>query len=293
MKVAEIQRFCMHDGPGVRTVIFFKGCPLHCAWCHNPETQSPRPQLLFEAKKCIACRACGECPRGVHSFVGIHTLRRENCISCGSCTSLCPTGALSLCGKEMTQKELLAAIQRDAPFYQNGGGVTLSGGEPFLQGEAVLELLKLCKKNGVSTAVETCGFVSPALLKEAIPLVDLFLWDVKDTDETRHLAYTGVSNKTILENLRLVDSLGGRTRLRCILVSGVNTNDAHYTAIAKLYHSLQNCEGVELLPYHPYGDAKARAAGMDDISHEEWIPGEETLLHGKNALLSQGVSIHG
>ena len=293
MKVAEIQRFCMHDGPGVRTVIFFKGCPLHCAWCHNPETQSPRSQLLFEAKKCIACRACGECPEGVHVFVGIHTLRREKCVSCGSCTSLCPTGALSLCGKEMTPKELLAAIKRDAPFYQNGGGVTLSGGEPFLQGEAVLELLKLFKKNGISTAVETCGFVSPALLKEAVPLVDLFLWDVKDTDETRHLAYTGVSNKTILENLRLVDSLGGRTRLRCILVNGVNTNDAHYTAIAKLYHSLQNCEGVELLPYHPYGDAKARAAGMDDTSHAEWIPGEESLLHGKNALLSQGVSIHG
>lgn len=293
MKIAEIQRFCMHDGPGVRTVIFFKGCPLRCAWCHNPETQSPRSQLLFEAQKCLACRACGECPQEVHRFEKMHTLQRESCVACGKCTSLCPAGALSLCGKDMTPAELLEIILKDTPFYQNGGGVTLSGGEPFLQGEEALELLRLCKERGISTAVETCGYVSPALLEKAVPFVDLFLWDVKDTDEARHLAYTGVSNKPIVENLRRVDSLGGKTRLRCILVNGVNTEEAHYTAIAELFHSLQNCEGAELLPYHPYGDSKAKAAGMDDCSQEEWIPPAETLLQGKNALLSQGVSIHG
>ncbi|MBQ5791519.1 MAG: glycyl-radical enzyme activating protein [Clostridia bacterium] len=293
MKIAEIQRFCMHDGPGVRTVIFLKGCPLRCAWCHNPETQSPHPQLLFEEQKCLACRACGECPQEVHRFEKMHTLQRESCVACGSCVSLCPTGALSLCGKDMTPAELLEIILRDAPFYQNGGGVTLSGGEPFLQGEEAPELLRLCKEKGISTAVETCGYVSPALLEKAVPFVDLFLWDVKDTDDPRHLAYTGVSNKPIMENLRRVDSLGGKTRLRCILVNGVNTEEAHYTAIAELFHSLQNCEGVELLPYHPYGDSKAKAAGMASASHREWIPSEETVLQGKNALLSQGVPIHG
>jgi pyruvate formate lyase activating enzyme len=193
----------------------------------------------------------------------------------------------------MTPAELLEIILRDAPFYQNGGGVTLSGGEPFLQGEETLELLRLCKERGISTAVETCGYVSPALLEKAVPFVDLFLWDVKDTDDPRHLAYTGVSNKPIMENLRRVDSLGGKTRLRCILVNGVNTEEAHYTAIAELFHSLQNCEGAELLPYHPYGDSKAKAAGMASTSHPEWIPSEETVLQGKNALLSQGVPIHG
>ncbi|MBQ2254795.1 MAG: glycyl-radical enzyme activating protein [Clostridia bacterium] len=283
----------MHDGPGVRTVIFFKGCPLRCAWCHNPETQSPHPQLLFEEQKCLACRACGECPQEVHRFEKMHTLQRESCVACGSCVSLCPTGALSLCGKDMTPAELLEIILRDAPFYQNGGGVTLSGGEPFLQGEEAPELLRLCKEKGISTAVETCGYVSPALLEKAVPFVDLFLWDVKDTDDPRHLAYTGVSNKPIMENLRMVDSLGGKTRLRCILVNGVNTEEAHYTAIAELFHSLQNCEGAELLPYHPYGDSKAKAAGMASASHREWIPSEETVLQGKNALLSQGVPIHG
>ena len=293
MKVAEIQRFCMHDGPGVRTVIFFKGCPLSCAWCHNPETQSPHPQLLFEEQKCLSCRACGECPQGVHGFAQAHTLQRESCVACGSCVSLCPTGALSLCGKDMTPAELLEIILRDAPFYQNGGGVTLSGGEPFMQGEETPELLRLCKERGISTAVETCGYVSPALLEKAVPFVDLFLWDVKDTDDPRHLAYTGVSNKPIMENLRMVDSLGGKTRLRCILVNGVNTEEAHYTAIAELFHSLQNCEGAELLPYHPYGDSKAKAAGMASASHPEWILSEETVLQGKNALLSQGVPIHG
>jgi pyruvate formate lyase activating enzyme len=193
----------------------------------------------------------------------------------------------------MPPAELLEIILRDAPFYQNGGGVTLSGGEPFLQGEEALELLRLCKERGISTAVETCGYVSPALLEKAVPFVDLFLWDVKDTDDPRHLAYTGVSNKPIMENLRMVDSLGGKTRLRCILVNGVNTEEAHYTAIAELFHSLQNCEGAELLPYHPYGDSKAKAAGMASASHSEWIPSEETVLQGKNALLSQGVPIHG
>lgn len=187
---------------------------------------------------------------------------------------------------------LFEVILRDVSFYQNGGGVTLSGGEPFLQGEEVLTLLCLCKEKSISTAVETCGYVSPALLKQAVPLVDLFLWDVKDTDDTRHRAYTGVSNKPILENLRLVDSLGGKTRLRCIMVQGVNTEDTHYTAIAKLYKELKNCEGVELLPYHTFGEAKAKAAGMDYTLREEWIPSPDTVGRGKNALLSQGVLLH-
>lgn len=291
MKVAEIQRFCMHDGPGVRTVVFFKGCPLRCAWCHNPETQSAATELLLEGKKCISCRACTACPKGVHTFGETHNAERTFCTACGVCTSLCPTGALSLCGQEMTPEALLAEILRDLPFYQNGGGVTLSGGEPFLQGEELLSLLRLCKEEGITTAVETCGYMAPSLLKQAVPLVDLFLWDVKDTDDARHKRYTGVSNRPILENLRLADSLGANTRLRCILVGGVNTSDTHYTAIAKLYKELKNCEGAELLPYHPYGGAKAEAAGMAYTPREDWIPSAETLLHGKNALLSQGVPI--
>ena len=187
------------------------------------------------------------------------------------------------CGVDGIRSDVLASLE-----HHKG-----TDREPFLQGEEAPELLRLCKERGISTAVETCGYVSPALLEKAVPFVDLFLWDVKDTDDPRHLAYTGVSNKPIMENLRRVDSLGGKTRLRCILVNGVNTEEAHYTAIAELFHSLQNCEGAELLPYHPYGDSKAKAAGMASTSHPEWIPSEETVLQGKNALLSQGVPIHG
>ncbi len=291
MRVAEIQRFCMHDGPGVRTVVFFKGCPLSCRWCHNPETIQAAPQLLYNATQCISCGSCCACPGQLHIFDGEHRFLRDQCVACGTCASVCPTEALRLCGQKMTAEALLEVILRDSQFYQNGGGVTLSGGEPFLQGEETLELLRLCKEHGISTAVETCGYVAPVLLERAVPLVDLFLWDVKDTDDSRHKAYTGVSHRRILDNLRLVDSLGGKTRLRCILVNGVNTVDTHYQSVAALFKQLKNCQEVELLPYHTFGAAKAQAVGRDYTFCTEWIPSAETILQAKNALLSQGVSI--
>ena len=278
LRVTEIQRFCMHDGPGLRTTVFLKGCPLRCAWCHNPETQRTHQEILFYANKCIGCRLCeSKCAYNAHSFGVQHLLDRKACVTCGACAKDCPTAALELCGKELTIDEIVTEIERDRAFFGNNGGVTLSGGEPLMHGEGAVALLKACKARGLTTAVETCGFVDADILCAAIPFVDFFLWDVKDTDDERHKRYTGVSNKKILENLISADTKGAKTRLRCILVAGVNTNEAHYHKVAKIASSLQNCEGVEWIPYHAYGGTKATFLGGEDNGRKNGFPRRNKL----------------
>lgn len=291
MRIAEIQRFCMHDGPGVRTTVFLKGCPLRCLWCHNPETQRRKPEILFFESKCMGCGACGTCDENAHGFSVAHVFDRSRCIACGACAQNCPTGALELCGTDMTAEEVFRIVQKDRAFYGTAGGITISGGEPFLQAEETLALLKLCRDNGIHTAVETCGYFSPEILKHAVPLTDLFLWDIKDTDPQRHQRYTGVSNERILENLLAADALGARTRIRCILVAGVNTTQAHYGAVAGLVRKLHHCQGVELIPYHAYGGAKAVAVGKADNGNDSWIPDREMIAVAEAALLGQGIRV--
>ena len=282
LTVTEIQRFCMHDGPGLRTTVFLKGCPLNCAWCHNPETKTGRSELLLYPGKCIGCRLCEErCPQGLHSFASHHTVDREKCMACGICADVCPTGAIDVCGKKYTVAQIVDAIKRDLVFYGEHGGVTLSGGEPFAQGKAAVELLKACKAVGISTAVETCGFTAFEYLAEAVPYIDLFLWDVKDTEDERHRKYVGVSNMLILENLKAVDMLGAKTRFRCILVNGVNTEEQHYRSLARLASSLRHFDGVDFLPYHAFGGAKAVALGLSDNGNKAWIPTKEEIDRAK------------
>lgn len=294
LPVAEIQRFCMHDGPGVRTVVFFKGCPLRCAWCHNPEMQRVGQEMLFYPQKCIYCGACvSACPAEAQILQPERRLERDRCRACGLCAEVCCTNALVPVAREMTAEEIVAAVRKDKAFYGEAGGVTLSGGEALIHGDEVLSLLTACKEAGLNTAVETCGYFDRDLIPHLIPVVDLFLWDVKDTDDERHKAYTGVSNRRILANLRQVDALGGKTRLRCILVNGINTNEAHYAALAEIWMGLNHCEGVEFLPYHAYAGSKMVSLGLEDNGRVDWIPDGETVAAAKAYLVARGVKVIG
>lgn len=296
--VSRIQRFSTHDGPGIRTTVFLQGCPMACAWCHNPETRPLRPVLLWDEGDCVECGACASvCPTGSRTVTAEGTLvyRRETCTACGACAIACPTGGCTLSGKLMTVEEILAVILRDKAFYGTHGGVTLSGGEPLLQAE-VMELIRACREEGIHVAVETAGGVAPARMAEAAALCDLMLYDIKDTDATRHQAMTGVDNDLILRNLyecdRVMTARGeGRIRLRCIVVKGVNTIMTHWQAVAEIYHRLSRCEGVELIPYHAYAGNKAAAIGLENNARADWIPHKEELQMAQQALISRGVHV--
>ena len=290
--VFNIQHMSIHDGPGIRTTVFLKGCPLRCAWCHNPETQKYTSEMLFYPNLCIGCGGCVDaCTHHACSLTLEHRIHRENCVLCAECTQSCPTGALEICGEDMSLLDILSVVEKDRAFYGDMGGITLSGGEPLTRGETAIALLKCCKEQGLHTVVETCGYVDPNVLREAIPFVDLFLWDIKDTDEERHKKYTGVSNRKILDNLMLANEEGAKIRLRCILVQGVNTEVSHYRSIGMLAERLSDCEGVELIPYHAYGGAKAVFLGGKDNGQHEWIPSESHLEQAKRVLSEYRVHV--
>ena len=282
----------MHDGPGIRTTVFLKGCPLSCAWCHNPETKRFNRELLFYPNKCIRCGGCvAFCPNNAHIIEDGHVFDREKCTLCFECENNCPAGALEVCGEDTSVEKILSEVEKDRVFYGKDGGITLSGGEPFAQGRALLDLLAACKEKGLHTALETCGYADTEILRMAIPMVDLFLWDIKDTNDERHKKYTGDSSKKILENLAFADANGAKIRLRCILVNGINTEKEHYKGIAQIALSLSNCEGVELIPYHAYAGTKLILLGGEDNGRKEWIPNAEQIDKAKNTLRNMGVFV--
>ncbi len=254
-----IQRFSLHDGPGIRTNVFFKGCPLRCIWCHNPEGFDKAPELEYNAVKCIGCGRCAAvCPEGCHSVAdGAHILNRDRCVRCFRCVGACVAGALLAAGREYTVGEVMEKVELDRPFYENSdGGITLSGGEPFFQPEFAVALLEESKKRGLHTAVETCGMCLEDVIRRAAPLVDLFLFDYKITGEEEHRKYTGAGQKIILKNLRTLNELGRKIVLRCPVIPGINDNERHLSAVAALADELENVIRVDVEPYHDLGRAK-------------------------------------
>ena len=263
--VFDIQRMCVHDGPGIRTVVFLKGCPLRCAWCHNPEGMDPRPQLLYHAAACVQCGKCAEvCPEGVHRFDAEtgHRLDRSRCRACFACVDACCTGALTRTGRDMTVAEVMAEALRDRPFYDaTGGGITLSGGEPLAQPAFARALLAAARAAGLHTCVETSCAVPWAALRGVLPVTDLFLADLKETDPALHARHTGRDNRRILANLRALDRAGAALVLRCPLVPGATLRDGHLEALAAFAKSLHRPPEVHIMAYHPGGLAKRETLG--------------------------------
>jgi pyruvate formate lyase activating enzyme len=260
------KRFEIHDGDGIRTTMFLKGCPLNCKWCHNPESISQRSALAFYESSCKNCGRCiSVCTTGAHSVDpdGKHTVDRDKCIRCGKCEEVCPASALFLYGKSISVDEAFEKLMQDKLFYdKSGGGVTLSGGEPLMQPEFCRELLMRLKANGVNTAIDTCGFASRKAIDAVIEFTDTFLFDVKAFYESTHLRATGQSNKIILENLKYIDSMEKSIEVRIPFVPGFN--DGEIEEIAELLTTLKSLKGVKLLPYHDYAEDKYTALGMKD-----------------------------
>lgn len=253
--VLNIQHFCVDDGPGIRTTVFLKGCPLRCAWCHNPESQRREREYLFRADRCTGCGACAAvCTNQVHSFGGgIHSLDRSRCSLCGACIDI-GCDALEIAGRRMSLEVVMQEIEADRVFYKrSGGGVTVSGGEPLSQAEFTLQLLRRCREEGIHTCVETCGYGSSEDLLRFAVYTDLFLYDCKLTEEERHKRYTGVSARPIQHNLRLLSDAGAQIILRCPMIPDVNLDADHCNSIAALANVHPGIRQIHLLPYHPMG----------------------------------------
>jgi len=278
--VFNIQKFSINDGPGIRTTVFMKGCPLKCLWCHNPESKSSKPQIFFDTNKCTGCGRCvPACNLCLHSIAdGVHLFNREDCIACGECADKCLNDALELSGYVRSVDEVIMEVLKDKVFYENsGGGMTVSGGEPMYQFEFTYELLKAAKKEGLHICMETCGFAKEENYKKIAELVDIFLFDYKLTSPELHKKYTGVSNELILNNLRMLDSMGCKIILRCPIIPTINDTDEHFCGIAETANSLSNILEINIEPYHPLGNGKNEMLGIDYELKELTFPSDDTV----------------
>jgi pyruvate formate lyase activating enzyme len=290
--VFNIQRFCVDDGPGIRTSVFLKGCNMRCFWCHNPESQHKKPEIQYFVAKCIGCGHCADlCPSKARNLqAGSLTYDRAVCTQCGRCVQECPTGALEMCGKEMTATQVMDEVSRDAPFYQNSqGGVTFTGGEPLMQKDFLKAFLVLCREKGFHCAVESALNLPWEYVEAVAPYVDLFLADIKLMDSQRHRQVTGCGNQLILSNIQRLSQSGATLHIRIPLIPGINDTQKDMEEIATFISGLKGISAVQLMPFHNLAQGKYQS--LDRLSSTDGMipPKEETISRLSQAFVVAGL----
>lgn len=288
--IFNIQKFSIHDGPGIRTTVFFKGCPLSCLWCHNPESQSGKYQMLYDKEKCTLCGMCVKvCPENAIKIENnILILDESKCTYCKKCEVYCIPGARQVAGKTYTVDEILKEVLKDKVFYeQSKGGVTLSGGEPLVQVDFVQELLKRLKEEKIHTSVDTCGAVSFEHFEIVAKYTDLFLYDIKLMDDEKHKFFTGFSNKLILDNLEKLSKIHDNINIRMVIIEGVNADKKHIQDTIAFLKGL-GIKKINLLPYHDIAKHKYKKLSMEYKDENMAKPSDEKMEEFKNMLINEG-----
>ncbi|MBE7047083.1 MAG: glycyl-radical enzyme activating protein [Ruminococcaceae bacterium] len=292
--ITDIQRFSLNDGPGIRSTVFFKGCNMHCTWCHNPETISMKNNLLFYSQKCIGCGKCFEvCPVHAHERKnGMHLIHRDKCISCGKCAEECYPQALAMAGKEVDTDFVIKEVLQDRLYYKNsGGGVTLSGGEVLMQMDFAKDICKRLRDEGIEVAIESNMSLPFDTIKELIDMVDLVMMDVKIFDDTNHKKYTGVSNANVIENLKKLNEINKPVIVRTPLIPGVTDSLDNLKNIAKLLEGMENVICYELLNFNPLGDSKYKGLNEENAFEGEKPFKDSHLEEIKDSLKDINVNI--
>ncbi|MBE6087512.1 MULTISPECIES: glycerol dehydratase activator DhaB2 [Clostridium] len=289
--IFNIQKFSLHDGPGIRTIVFFKGCNMSCLWCSNPESQEVAPQIMFNKNLCTKCGRCQSvCETSAIDMNSVYRIDKSKCIKCKRCVESCLNGALVLEGKKYSVEEIIKELKKDSVQYRrSNGGITLSGGEVLLQPDFAVELLKECKAYGWHTAIETAMYVNSEAVKKVMPYIDLAMIDIKSMNDEVHKRFTGVSNNIILKNIKLSDQLTKEIIIRIPVIEGFNADLQSIGEIAQFSKSLTNLKRIDLLPYHNYGENKYEAIGRDYLLGELKSPSEDKMERLKALVEIMGI----